>query len=100
MTEKLYYKDAYIKEFSASILSATEYDGGWDVVLDKTAFFPEEGGQSSDDGFIGNARVTHVYEKDGVVHHITDVPPSENNVFCKLNFSKRLEKMQCHNADL
>lgn len=99
MTEKLYYKDAYIKEFSASILSATEYDGGWDVVLDKTAFFPEEGGQSSDDGFIGNARVTHVYEKDGVVHHITDVSPSENVVFCKLNFSKRLEKMQCHTAE-
>jgi alanyl-tRNA synthetase len=69
------------------------------VVLDKTAFFPEEGGQSSDDGFIGNASVNYVYEKDGIIHHITDIIPDGKSVICKLNFSKRFEKMQCHTAE-
>ena len=86
MTEKLYYKDAYIKEFYASVISVEKCDEGYDVVLDKTAFFPEEGGQSSDDGRIGTSNVVRVYEKDGVVHHITDADITENTVFCnKLN---------------
>ena len=58
MTEKLYYQDAYIKEFSAEVLSVTECEKGYDIILDKTAFFPEEGGQSSDNGYISNARIT------------------------------------------
>ena len=41
MTEKLYYKDSYISEFSARVLSVTEVSDGYDIVLDKTAFFPE-----------------------------------------------------------
>ena len=45
MTEKLYYKDAYIQSFTATVLSCEGIDKGYDVVLDKTAFFPEEGGQ-------------------------------------------------------
>lgn len=99
MTEKLYYRDAYIKEFSAEVISAERCDDGFDIILDRTAFFPEEGGQSSDDGVIGEAAVIRVYEKDGIVHHITDAIPILNTVFCKLNFSKRLEKMQCHTAE-
>ena len=100
MTEKLYYKDAYIKEFDADILSVRELsDGGFDVVLSSTAFFPEEGGQSADTGFIGGARVTHAYEKDGTVHHVTDKHPGEQCVHCTLDFEDRFEKMQCHSAE-
>ena len=99
MTEKLYYKDAYLKEFVAGVVSSVPCDGGYDVILDKTAFFPEEGGQASDDGTIGLSNVIHVYEKDGVIHHITDANVTGDTAFCKLNFSKRLEKMQCHTAE-
>ena len=99
MTEKLYYKDAYIKEFFANVIAITPCDRGFDVVLDKTAFFPEEGGQSSDTGFIGECEVAYVYEKDGVVHHITKSEPLSREVFCKLNFDERFEKMQCHTAE-
>ena len=99
MTEKLYYKDAYIREFTASVISCDKCDGGYDVVLDKTAFFPEEGGQSSDDGYIGSSRVIHVVERDNVIHHVVDSEITGNNVFCKLDFAKRLEKMQCHTAE-
>ena len=99
MTEKLYYKDAYIKEFFANIVDITPCDRGFDIVLDKTAFFPEEGGQSSDTGFISECEVVYVYEKDGIVHHITKSEPPKSEVLCKINFCERFEKMQCHTAE-
>ena len=99
MTEKLYYKDAYTKEFSAEIISVTESDKGYDVVLDKTAFFPEEGGQSSDTGYIDDAKVVYVYESDGVIHHLTDKALPMGKVNCKIDFDDRFEKMQCHTAE-
>ena len=99
MTEKLYYNDAYIKEFSAKVLSVTECDGGFDVVLDRTAFFPEEGGQSSDRGYINASYVRHVFEEGGTVHHLTDKAPDSDSVIGRLDFDERFEKMQQHTAE-
>ena len=99
MTEKLYYQDAYISSFAANVVMVTPCDRGYDVVLDKTAFFPEEGGQSADTGKIGDANVIHVYEHDGVVHHITDRAPSIGEKTCVINFDDRFVKMQCHTAE-
>ena len=52
MTEKLYYQNAYIREFEATVLDIIDTGGKLAVILDKTAFFPEEGGQSADGGRI------------------------------------------------
>ncbi len=98
MTEKLYYQDQYISEFSATVISSVSCEGGYDTVLDRTAFFPEEGGQSSDTGYIAGARVFYVYEKDGEIHHVTDAALS-GEVLCKLDFASRFDKMQCHTAE-
>ncbi|MBQ7325999.1 MAG: hypothetical protein IJW93_00795 [Clostridia bacterium] len=99
MTQKLYYIDAYTKEFDAELISVTAAEGGFDVVLDRTAFFPEEGGQSADTGSIGDARVLDVYEQQGIIHHLTDVSPEGKQVHCVLDFDSRFEKMQCHTAE-
>lgn len=99
MTEKIYYIDAYVRNFSAKVISMSRVDDGYDVVLDRTAFFPEEGGQGSDGGHIGGCEVIHVYEKDGVVHHITKEAPRDTEVVCEIDFNERFEKMQCHTAE-
>ncbi len=100
MTEKLYYKDAYLKEFSSKALSSDKEGEGYAVVLEKTAFFPEEGGQYSDRGELGGARVINVLEKEGVIYHITDAPLNVGDtVFGKIDFAERYEKMQCHTAE-
>ena len=99
MTEKLYYENAYIRSFAANVVEVTPTDKGYDVILDKTAFFPEEGGQSSDTGYIGDARVSYVYERDGIVHHLTDREPPLGEANCSLDFEDRFEKMQCHTAE-
>lgn len=98
-TEKLYYINAYTDSFVASVLESVATDGGYDVVLDKTAFFPEEGGQSSDTGYIGDAKVSHVYEQEGVIHHIADRLLAEGEYICRIDFAPRFEKMQCHTAE-
>ncbi len=99
MTEKLYYKDAYISSFKAEVLSISEQNGGYTVVLDRTAFFPEEGGQSSDTGYIGDCRVSHVYEENGTVFHVTDSSPVVGETDCRIDFEERFDKMQCHTAE-
>ena len=99
MTEKLYYKDAYIKDFTATVLSASEVDGRFEVILDRTAFFPEEGGQSADNGTIAGVRVLDVTEREGVVYHFLESAPALGVVECHIDFDERFQKMQCHTAE-
>ena len=100
MTEKLYYIDAYTSEFSATVLSCEAAGERYEVVLDRTAFFPEEGGQYADTGYIENVRVEDVQEKDGVIRHITREPVTVGAVLeCRIDFDARYEKMQCHTAE-
>ena len=44
MTEKIYDLDSYIKEFDAKVIACKKVDDGYEILLDRTAFFPEEGG--------------------------------------------------------
>ncbi|MGL5068039.1 MAG: alanyl-tRNA editing protein [Sarcina sp.] len=97
--EKLYYEDQYIKEFVAEIETVKEENGKFHVVLDKTAFFPGGGGQASDRGKIDMHEVLDVYEKDGIVYHITDKKPIKiHRVKCEIDWKRRFDGMQQHFA--
>ena len=78
MTEtiKLYDRDAYATEFEADIISCEPNkadDKRFDIILNQTLFFPEEGGQSPDMGILGGFRVVDVQIKNGVITHTVDI---------------------------
>ena len=69
MTEKLFYMDSHLKEFDATVISCELYGEGYRAVLDRTAFFPEGGGQAADTGLIDGIRVYDVQEKGDQIFH-------------------------------
>ena len=99
-TEKLYYSDAFLKEFTANVLECTDWKGKPALVLDRTAFYPEGGGQPADHGTIDGIAVLDVHEKDGVVFHIVEKPVENvENVTCKLDWNRRFDHMQQHSGE-
>ncbi len=100
MTVKLYDKDAYIKEFSATVLSCKEEKNGFSVTLDQTAFFPEAGGQPSDTGSINGVAVKYVSIENGVIFHLCESALSVGDqVLCKIDFARRFSFMQNHSGE-
>ena len=99
-TERLYYSDSYIKEFDAIVVSCEKLEKGYKVVLDKTAFFPEGGGQKADTGFIGESKVTDVQESDDVIYHFVDKELNASTEYnCKLDWEQRFLRMQSHSGE-
>ena len=99
-TEKLYYLDPFIQEFPASVLSCEPGKNGYKIVLDRTAFYPEGGGQPADHGTLGTVSVTDVHEKDGVIFHICDKPVEIGEmVFGRIDWVRRFDHMQQHSGE-
>ena len=101
MTEKLYDKDSYLKEFQATVLSCEQKnENTWRVVLDKTAFFPEGGGQTGDTGWLNDVEVIDTREKNGIIYHETKVSlEAGTQVAGKIDFAARFDKMQQHTGE-
>ena len=99
-TERLYYSDSYLKEFTALVLLCEKTENGYKVVLDKTAFFPEGGGQMADTGYIGDAKVFDVQETDNEIYHYVDRELDVSTEYrCKLDWEQRFLRMQSHSGE-
>lgn len=99
-TVKLYYENAYTQDFTAVVESCEAVKNGFAVTLDRTAFYPEGGGQPADHGTLGEARVLDVHEKDGVVTHLCDRALSEGaEVSGRIDWARRFDHMQQHSGE-
>ena len=100
MTEKLYDIDSGIFAFTACVTGCEPAGKGYALTLDRTAFFPEGGGQQADTGSIGDARVRDVQEKGGEIRHYTDRPVAAGaEVSCALDAEQRRRRMQNHSGE-
>ena len=100
-TEKLYDKDSFLQEFQAAVVSCEKKnDTTYRVFLDKTAFFPEGGGQTGDIGWLNDVEVIDTREKDGMIYNETKAPlEAGSEVSGKIDFAVRYDKMQQHTGE-
>lgn len=104
-TIKLYYDNAYTDKFKASVLLLEKRgDGSYGVVLDRTAFFPESGGQGADHGSIAGGEVFDVHIKDEVITHYVRFENDPTGLLgsevpCSVDFDRRYDFMQQHSGE-
>ena len=97
MTERLYLQDPYLKSFRARVVEMRQLDGKPAAVLDRSAFYPEGGGQPGDRGTLGGAKVLDTQEREGVVLHLVE-RPVEGELEAELDWQRRFDHMQQHHG--
>jgi alanyl-tRNA synthetase len=102
MTERLYFTDAYLTEFDATVVAHGSVGGRAALALDRSAFYPEGGGQPGDRGMIGGALVADVQAEGELVWHVLAGPealadlPVGASVRGAIDWARRLDHMQQH----
>ena len=100
MTQRLFDVDSYNKEFTAKVILCVPSGDNYKVVLDRTTFFPEGGGQAADKGTLDKVNVLDVQEKDGIIYHTVSEPFEEGTeVNGKIDWNVRFERMQHHTGE-
>jgi alanyl-tRNA synthetase len=94
MTERLYYDDCYLNRFPARVVETT--DDGRRVYLDRTAFYPESGGQPSDLGTLGSVAVLDAVDEGERIAHVLSAPLGAGDVEGVVDWSRRFDHMQQH----
>lgn len=100
MTDRLYYENAYLMEFDAQVLACRANGEKYDVLLDRSVFYPTSGGQPYDTGTLGGAQVVDVNVEDGDVWHTVDQPIGVGeSVHGRIDWDRRFDHMQQHAGD-
>lgn len=95
-TARLYWEDSYRTEFEARVL---ERDAtGLRLYLDRTAFYPESGGQPCDTGWINDVAVREVVEEGERIAHVLEMPVTEERVRGRIRWERRFDHMQQHSG--
>ena len=99
-TERLFDLDPSCLAFDAGVLSCEPKKDAWEVVLDRTAFFPEGGGQGADHGILGDAKILDFHDKSGVIVHTADRPLSAGTIVRgEVDAERRLSNSQQHTGE-
>jgi len=99
MTDRLYYADSYLASFTARVTARTERGGRPAVALDRSAFYPEGGGQPADRGTLNGVPVLDVQsDDDGTVWHTLESPLGADQVEAKVDWIRRFDHMQQHHG--
>ena len=98
--ETLYYKNAYLTDFSSTVVDCIKQGEIYKIVLADTAFYPEGGPQPSDRGTLNDLEVIDVKKKDGVIFHYLNSPLEiGQKVQGKIDFDRRFDFMQQHSGE-
>jgi len=95
-TQRLYFEDARLVVFDAHIVERRVYEGHPAVVLDRSAFYPESGGQPADSGTINDIPVVHVTTEGAVVLHVLESPIEGDTAHGKIDKALRYDHTQQH----
>ena len=100
MTIRLYEEDSELLDFTATVISCEQKGNVFLAELDRTAFFPEGGGQGADHGTLGTASVTDCHDHHGTILHTLTAPltPGET-VEGHVDGRRRLSMMQQHSGE-
>ncbi len=100
MTQKLYYEDCHLREFTAVVTGCAQTPKGYEISLSATAFYPEGGGQACDLGSLGGAAVLDVRERGEEIIHLCDGPLTVGaQVRGCLDWARRFDLMQQHSGE-
>ena len=97
-TERLYYDDPYLRSFTATVIERMQHGDRWVVALNRSAFYPESGGQPGDRGTLGGVRVVDTQVEDDVVWHMLDGPLEASEVKGEIDWRRRFDFMQQHHG--
>ena len=104
-TARIYYDDAFAREFSAQVLRCEPFAPGaessspgekWSVKLDRTAFYPTSGGQPHDVGALGDANVVDVLDEEEEIIHVVDRAVASGAIEGSIEWARRFDHMQQH----
>ena len=98
MAQRLYYDDPYLGTFDARVVERAMRDGRPAVALDRTAFYPEGGGQPGDRGLLNGVRVLDTQEDGDLVWHILEAELSSTEVVGAIDWNRRFDFMQQHHG--
>ena len=104
MTEKLFEQDAFLIKFEAQVLSCEKGKKGFDIILNRTAFFPEGGGQPWDTGRLEAAgrrvKVLETHSRGEEIVHTCSHPLEPGDpVTGVIDWDRRFDLMQQHSGE-
>lgn len=98
MTEKLFWNDSYLKEFTAAVMERFDAPDGPAAILDRTCFYATSGGQPNDIGVLNSIPVKDVRIEDGRIVHVLEHSLESDVVTGIINWQRRFDHMQQHSG--